>query len=56
MKKYSEKEIDSWCNKFDHDLVIDIWESQMIFEDIPFATFLQKYQKLHKKKYGKKLE
>jgi len=55
MKNYSEKEIDSWCNRFDQDIVIDLWECFMIPEDIPFVTFLEMYQKRHKKKYGKKL-
>ena len=59
MKKdneYTDKEIDQWCNIFDQEIVIDIWESQMIFEELEFRTFLEMYQKQHLKKYGNYLE
>jgi hypothetical protein len=52
---YTEKEIESWCNIFDQNLVTELWESFMIPEDVPFAKFLKLYQKKHCKKYGKKL-
>lgn len=50
--EYTDQEIESWLNIFDQDIVIDIWESFMIVEDIPFRQFLELYQKKHLKKYG----
>ena len=44
MKKdntYTETEIDQWCNIFDQDIVIEIWENQMIFEELEFEEFLK---------------
>ena len=49
---YTDKEIESWCNVFDQDIVEDIWTSQMIFEEIEFRQFLEMYQIKHLRKYG----
>jgi hypothetical protein len=53
---YTDKEIDKFLEKAHFDLITEVHESQMIEENITFDEFLQRYQPLHKKKYGKKLE
>jgi hypothetical protein len=53
---YTEKEIDNFLEKADFDLITEIHESQMIEDNLTFDQFLQRYQPLHQKKYGKKLE
>ena len=52
---YTDKEIDSFLEKADFDLMTEVHESQMIEDNLTFDQFLQSYQRLHKKKYGKKL-
>jgi hypothetical protein len=54
--QYTEKEINQFLEKADSDLITEVHESQMIEENITLDQFLQRYQPLHKKKYGKKLE
>lgn len=54
--KYTELEIDQWLNIFDQDIVIEIWESQMIPEDKEFCEFMELYQQKHLEKYHNYLE
>jgi hypothetical protein len=56
--RYTNQEIDLWCNIFDQEIVIDIWESYMNPEPDKkdFREFLEKYQAAHLKKYGNFLE
>ena len=53
---YTDREIDEFLKKADFDLITEVHESQMIEENMTFDQFLNSYQRLHKKKYGKKLE
>lgn len=53
---YTDQEIVNFLEKADFDLITEVHESQMIEENITFDEFLQRYQPLHKKKYGKRLE
>ena len=53
---YTDREIDQFLEKADFDLITEVHESQMIEENLTFDEFLQRYQPLHKKKYGKKLK
>jgi hypothetical protein len=53
---YTDQEIDNFLEKADFDLITEVHESQMIEENITFDQFLNSYQRLHKKKYGKKLQ
>ena len=53
---YTEKEIDTFLEKADFDLITEIHESQMIEDNLTFDQFLKRYQPLHKKKYGRKLK
>jgi hypothetical protein len=53
---YTEREIETFLEKADFDLITEVHESQMIEENITFDEFLNMYQPLHKKKYGRKLE
>lgn len=52
INRYTETEIDQWLNIFDQDIVIDLWESQMIPEGKEFDEFLEAYQSKHLQKYG----
>jgi hypothetical protein len=53
---YTDTEIDQFLEKADFDLITEVHESQMIEDNLTFDEFLKRYQPLHKKKYGKKLE
>jgi hypothetical protein len=53
---YTDKQIDEFLQKADFDLITEVHESQMIEDNLTFDQFLSSYQRLHKKKYGKKLE
>jgi hypothetical protein len=52
---YTDSEIDKFLEKADFDLITEVHESQMIEDNLTFDQFLQRYQPLHKQKYGKKL-
>jgi hypothetical protein len=53
--QYTEKEINSFLNRADFDIVTEIQEEQMIPGDLSFTEFFRRYQKKSLRKFGKTL-
>lgn len=49
--KYSKEQITSFTEKADQEIVLHIWECDLMDELLP-DQFIERYQELHKIKYG----